>query len=55
VDCGFKEFPAKYKNSKSKIRNPKYGKSPLGDLGVDFLQSWQVATRVNPVEALRYE
>jgi len=26
TDCGFKEFPEKYKNPKSKIRNPKYGK-----------------------------
>jgi hypothetical protein len=29
-------------------------KSPLGDLGVGFPQSWRAATR-NPVEALRYE
>jgi hypothetical protein len=33
VDCGFKEFPEKYKNPKSKIRNPKYRifiEPPLG-------------------------
>jgi len=34
VDCGFKEFHEKYKNPKSKIQNPKWGKSSLGDLGV---------------------
>jgi len=32
-NCGFKEFPEEYKNLKSKIRNPKYGKSPTVVLG----------------------
>ena len=35
-DCGFKEFPENI-NPKSKIKNPKYGKSPLGDLGVGLV------------------
>ena len=55
MDYGFKEFPEKYKNPKSTtepkassakpIRNPKYAKSALGDLGVsDQERSYETAS-----------